>query len=171
VLNPHRCASDEPFVLAIDPGGASGRVSGWLESAPSVSFDAHDLPRFGVQTDPMTDAGGDLTLWWSIESLNGDRSAVWFYTLNGATLVAHVAVTHPADIGDARGLMYSDWSVGPVGLRQLAVFHHTPTDRFIAFQVLDLYGTEDSDRDGLCAALEARWFVAPVGSSDFSGFR
>jgi hypothetical protein len=169
VLNPQRCASEHPFVLSIDPGGNSGEVQGWLESAPAVVFDRFSLPRFGLQTTPDEEADGELTLWWSIAELgaNGD-GALWFYAGNGATEVAHVAASRPAAIGDASTLHYASWSVGPVKVGEIAVFHHLPTDRYLAVRVVDLYGTDDRDRREICAAIDARWLFAPNGGPIFS---
>jgi hypothetical protein len=173
VLNPQRCATDEPFVLSIDPGGASGEVRGWLESAPSVVFDEFDLPRFGRGF--AIEEGDALSLWWSISSLDVDPS-LWLYTSNAATEIAHVQVRHPSQIGDATALDFlagsSDLtSVGPVKLGELTVYHHIPTDRYLALQAIDMYGTEDTDRRDTCAAIDARWFVAPHGTGDFTVFR
>lgn len=172
VLNPQRCATDEPFVLSIDPGGASGEVRGWLESAPNVIFDKNDLPSFGASFD--LGSNQNLTMWWSIAALDVEPS-LWLYATNPSTEIAHVPVRNVAEIGDARALTFVGMSpdldsVGPVALGELVVFHHGPTDRFIALQAFDMYGTEDSDRRELCAAIDARWFVAPHGTGDFSGF-
>jgi hypothetical protein len=170
VLNPSRCASEHPFVLSIDPGGNSGEVQGWLESAPAVLFDQFSLPRFGLQSTPDEEADGELSLWWSIAELgtDGRGGALWFYAGNGATEVAHVAASSPAAIGDASALSYASWSIGPVEVGEIAVYHHLPTDRYLAVLVVDLYGTEDSDRRELCAAIDARWLFPPGGGPIFS---
>jgi hypothetical protein len=175
ILNPQECATEEPFVLSIDPGGASGEVRGWLESAPTVVFDEVGLPRFGSQFD-ATDPDA-LMLWWSISTLGDGETppSLWLYTLNAETELAQLTVTSPAQIGDAKALPFVGWngglaSVGPVQLEELAVLHHIPTDRFLALQVLDLFGTDASEQNGFCAAIEARWMIAPTGTGDFSGF-
>ena len=173
VLNPQRCATDEPFVLSIDPGGSSGEVHGWLESAPTVVFDENDLPRFGSNFDG--DQESELTLWWSIAALDEDPS-LWLYATHAATELAHVALQNPAEIGDATALTFTGGpeglvSVGPVRVGELTVFHHIPTDRYLALQAIDMYGTEDSDRRAECAAIDARWFIAPHGTGDFSVFK
>ncbi len=167
-LNPQRCASDHPFVLSIDPGGQSGDVQGWLESAPQVVFDEYNIPRFSVD-GPAPEDDGELALWWSISSLDDARGgSLYFYAVNGAMEVAHVAVNRFSAIGDARNLPFSSWEVGPVPVGEIAVFHHIPTDRFVAVQVLDLYGTEDGERRSTCAAVDARWKFAARGSANFS---
>ena len=173
VLNPQRCATDEPFVLSIDPGGSSGEVHGWLESAPTVVFDENDLPRFGSNFDG--DQESELALWWSIAALDEDPS-LWLYATHAATELAHVALQNPAEIGDATTLTFTGGpeglvSVGPVRVGELTVFHHIPTDRYLALQAIDMYGTEDSDRRAECAAIDARWFIAPHGTGDFSVFK
>ena len=166
-LNPRRCASDHPFVLSIDPGGQSGEVQGWLESAPQVVFDEYNIPRFSMD-GPTHDDDGELALWWSISSLDNNGGSLYFYAVNRSMEVAHVAVNRFSAIGDARGLPFVSWDVGPVPVGEIAVFHHIPTDRFVAVQVLDLYGTEDGDRRETCAAVDARWRFAPPGTADFS---
>jgi len=167
-LNPQRCASDHPFVLSIDPGGQSGDVQGWLESAPQVVFDEYNLPRFSADRWGP-DVGGELALWWSISSLDDESGgSLYFYAVNGSMEVAHVPVNRFSAIGDARNLMFVSWDVGPVPVGEIAVFHHIPTDRYVAVQVLDLYGTEDGDRRSTCAAVDARWRFAPPGSATFS---
>jgi hypothetical protein len=173
VLNPQRCATDHPFVLSIDPGGDSGEVRGWLESAPQVVFDRSNLPRFSSGGPaPSEDPDAELSLWWSISELSEDRpGSLWFYAASASTEVAHVSVRSFAAIGDATHLPFVSWSVGPVAVGEVAVFHHIPSDRFVAMRALDLYGTEDSDRRELCAAIDARWAFAPQGSGDFSRSR
>jgi hypothetical protein len=177
VLNPQRCASNEPYVLSIDPGSRSGQVQGWLESAPAVLFDENDLPRFGLGPRPEEE-GGDLALWWSIESYpagveggSEGPGALWFYAANDSTEVVHVPVDRPAAIGDATTLPFTSWSIGPVAVGEMAVFRHVPTDRYLAVQAVDLYGTEDGVWRGECAAIDARWVFAPRGTGDFSGAR
>lgn len=92
VLNPQRCASDHPFVLSIDPGGRSGEVQGWLESAAAVRFDESGLPRFGLNGFG-DESNSELTLWWSIAeiSVDGRPGALWLYG-NGTTEVAYTGL-------------------------------------------------------------------------------
>jgi hypothetical protein len=179
VLNPQRCATDEPFVLSIDPGGTSGTVSGWLESAPTVIFDTAGLPRFG---NGFNSQGSDaLMLWWSIASLgppgvdDPSEDSLYVYTLNEQTELVALTAQSAAEIGDAKQLTYTSFEnglipVGPIKIMEITVLHHIPTDRYLAMQVLDVFGADDPLRRSECAAIEARWMMAPQGTGDFSEF-
>jgi hypothetical protein len=161
-LNPQRCAVDEPTVLTIDPGGRSGQVTGWLESAPTLMFDDRYLPRFaGGLSRPMSQS--DLALWWSIASLDADEEGgeFYFYALSSDTVLA---AAHGET--DASRLMYSDEVVGPIPVGEVVVWHHLSSDRYVALRVEALYGT-DSTRQAECAAIDASWIFAVPGTSKF----
>jgi hypothetical protein len=161
-LNPQRCAVDEPTVLTIDPGGRSGEVTGWLESGPTLIFDDRFLPRFaGGAALPMRQ--NDLALWWSIASLEVDAEGgeLYFYALSSDTVLAEA---HGET--DASRLMYVDDAVGPIPVGEVVVWHHLPSNRYLALRVEALYGT-DSTRHAQCAATDASWIFAEPGTSKF----
>jgi hypothetical protein len=167
ILNPQECETDRPFVLGINPDGSSGFVEGWLESTPVVAFEG-ELPHF----DPM-EKEGILCLWWSINTVGPNaESKVYFYGTNDATSVAVAEdVEHLQEITDASSLVYDDWSTHSITIGTIVVFHHEPTDRYLALRLDDVYSGEAGDpeaREGMCAAINASWAFAPVGSADFS---
>jgi hypothetical protein len=165
VLNPFRCATEHRFVLSIDPGGDAGQVQGWLESASTVLFDESHLPRFGA-SGPTDGLQADLSLWWSIYTLDEENGpGFWFYGAP-ATEIAHVA--GGGGVADARQLVYTTQSLGPVAVGDTLVAHHIPTDRYLAIPATALYGTEDRTMRGECAAIDARWRFAPRGTADLS---
>ena len=142
-------------------------------------FDDAGLPRFG---NGINAEGSDaLMLWWSIASLgppgedDPSQDSLYVYTLNAQTELAWLTAQSPKEIGDAKELPYTSWSnglipVGPVKLMEITVLHHIPTDRYLAMQVLDVFGADDPLRRAECAAIEARWMMAPKGTGDFSAF-
>jgi hypothetical protein len=175
VVNPRGCPTQQPIVLSLDPGGVSGHVRGWLESAPYVVFDDGGLPRFEFAGGPSDDPNAELSVWWSIASLPGDGAPgqVYLYATNAATEVAHVAQSDISAIGDATALQYVKGHVGPVEVGHIAVFHHIPTKRYLAVRALDLRAGSGNDPDigNQCAALDARWMFAPLGSGTFIDVR
>jgi hypothetical protein len=165
-LNPQRCAVDEPTVLSIDPGGRSGSVTGWLESAPSLLFDANDLPRFGVGPSPGANAG-DLQLWWSIASVEPDNEGGSFYFYAYAADTDLAVVRARGALEDASILAYETEVIGPVEIGQIVVSRQRSTGRYVAVRVVSLYGTEP-ERRSECAAIDARWQFADPGTARFS---
>jgi hypothetical protein len=61
--------------------------------------------------------------------------------------------------------MYTRENVGPVSVGEVVVWHHLPTDRYVAVRIEALYGTERGRVE--CAALDAAWIFAEPGTAKF----
>ena len=160
ILNPHGCATPDPFVLSIDPVGTSGSVSGWLESAAGMVFE-DQLPRFVRVFDlDTTVSDRSIALWWSIGSVGDDGEGdVFFYAGEDFTSVfTEVAIAQGAnrfsDI-DVDALAFSTQTI-PAHTGSFVAFRNTLTGEVVALRVDEVVDA-GATGDGFCASINARW--------------
>jgi hypothetical protein len=160
ILNPHGCATPNPFVLSIDPIGSSGTVRGWLESTAGLVFE-DQLPRFvRAFDDEMPFSDRSIVLWWSIGSVGSDgQGQLYFYDgaayTNSAT---EIAVAHGASRFVDIDIDALDFGLETIEARTgtFVVFRNTLTDETLGLRVDQIVIT-DAAGDSLCAAVDASW--------------
>jgi hypothetical protein len=145
----------------LPPELSMGRIEGWLESYEYLSLE-QDVPVLSKTSIPVS----GLVTFWSIASVDSQRG--YFYGDNYETLVAHATdVGHVSAITDASAYVYEDWSVGPMGLGEIAIVAHPSTARYLAFRFDDIYPPDDPNSPYEAYA-DVTWYLSIGG--DFSGF-
>lgn len=151
------------------PVGA-GHVERWPEATSHlvVTVDG-DHVSVAVAAQPAS----GLVAFWSIASTAGSGSG-YFYSdaVQGRsdTSVAFASgVRRVQDIRDASAFDYARPSVGPVERGGIVLFHHVPSDRYLAL-VLDAITPLDPRTAGAgpYAVADVRWYLTEPGTADFS---
>ena len=134
--------------LSVDTTGMlTGFIDEWMES--TFEFRFYDY----------TSVASGITAWWS----KNTSTHGWFYGVNSSTEVAHVTgITEISEITDASTYSYSDWSVGPVGIGDIVLFHNTDTDYYAALRVNLIFSNGN--------LLNTSWYFQADGTADFSSF-
>lgn len=159
ILNPQDCATPHPFVLSIDPAGASGSVRGWLESTAGLVFE-DQLPRFvrGYFPDPASYDRG-IALWWSIGGVDGNgEGSLYFYGGDYTSSTSEVAVAIGANRFADIAADALDFARQNVEARtgSFIVYRNASTDETVALRIDQIFITDPAG-DALCAAVDASW--------------
>jgi hypothetical protein len=159
ILNPHGCATPEPFVVSIDPMGTSGNVRGWLESAAGMVFE-EQLPRFVRAFGPDRPVSAQaIALWWSIGSLSNDgQGQLYFYAGDFTNSTTEIAVAHGASRFTDIDIDALELTMETISAKtgSFVVFRNILTGEVLAMRLDEIFAT-DIGGDSLCAAVDASW--------------